>query len=107
MPLQHDIRESTRYLTLIISGNEYLINMSWVEGIERAEKLKPLHHDNPAIVGTYNVGSKINNVYSLNRTLGCENPQDLASGRIIIVKKEELNIAIYTDAVSVRIRRYS
>ena len=100
MSLPHDIKESARYLTLIVSGNEYLINMSWVQSIERAEKLEPSDHVNQDVVGTYKLGPKIINVYSLNKTLGYENTYDLSSGRIVIVKKKELNIAIYTDSVS-------
>lgn len=99
MPLQRDSKESNRYLTLIISDNEYLINMSWVQSIERAEKLELLHGNNTGIIGRYNLGSKISNVYSLNNILGTKETVDFKSGRLIIVKKSDLNIGIYVDAV--------
>lgn len=74
--------------------------MSWVQSIERAEYLELLDQTNSGPFGRYNSGRKIINVYSLNKNLGHAKIDDPAFGRLIIIRKRDLNFAIYIDAVA-------
>ena len=83
-----------------VSGNVYGINIEHVQAIEKNLEIVPVPNAMQLVEGIANLRGNVIPVFSLHQKFNAKIPENAAEITYIIVKIDELSIALHVDAVA-------